>query len=246
MRLLHTSDVHLAGTGHEAPGHHLHPCLCSLVALHRLAVEHRVDAVVIAGDLFDHARVGEELVTEVFGRLDRIPGEVVLLVGNHDVHDDRSIYRRYAGVVESSSVLFVDDHDGLDVRILDGAVHLWGRAMDEHSSSYRPLHGVADRPEDECWYLVVGHGHHIGDEPPERALRSSVITSDDIAATEADYVALGHHHVTTDVSAGGVTAWYSGAPTGWGGGQALVVDLDPDVGVTVTAVAVDLGPDGCA
>ena len=83
------------------------------------------------------------------------------------------------------------------------------------------------------------------DDSPDGAGRSSLITSADIAATGADYVALGHHHVLADVSAGGVTAFYSGAPTGYPGGQALVVELCPDSGVTATPVTVTL-PEECA
>lgn len=112
--------------------------------------------------------------------------------------------------------------------------------MDEHSPSFRPLHGVAPRPQGDLWYLVMGHGHHIGDEPVESAYRSSLITSTDIAATTADYVALGHHHAVTDVSAGGVVAWYSGAPSGYAGGRVLVVDFCPEGGVAVTPVPVEL------
>jgi DNA repair exonuclease SbcCD nuclease subunit len=52
---------------------------------------------------------------------------------------------------------------------------------------------------------------------------------DDIDATGADYVALGHWHVTTDLSQSGVAtpAWYSGAPMfGYGAGRMLLVDLE--------------------
>ena len=48
--------------------------------------------------------------------------------------------------------------------------------------------------------------------------------------TDADYVALGHWHVNTDLSTRGVTkpAWYSGAPMfGYGAGRMLLVDLVP-------------------
>lgn len=246
LRLLHTSDVHIAGYAPSGDGDHLDQCLCDLLAIDRLAHHHEVDGVIVAGDLFDHARVEEDLVAEVFRRLDKLPGECVLLVGNHDVHDDRSIYRRYEHVVRSSSVHFVDEHDGAEARLFDGSVHLWGRAMPEHSSAYRPLHGVAPRPADEAWYVVLGHGHHIGPGRPEDQHRSSVITDADVLATAADYVALGHHHVTTDVSVDQVTAWYSGAPSGYGGGQALVVDFCPDDGVSVTEIGVEHPAAGCS
>lgn len=245
LRLLHTSDVHIDGFGvghRDAP--HGEPCLCPLHGLEWLAHEHEVDGVLVVGDLFDHARVTAGTVHAVYDVLERLPGPCVVMVGNHDVHDDRSIYHRHGEVADRSGVHLVDEHDGLVLRLFDDALHLWGKAMHEHSPAYRPLGSVADRPTDAPWYLVMGHGHYVDD--PAESHRSSLITPRDIAATGADYVALGHWHVTTDVSTGPVTAWYSGAPSGTPGGQALIVDLDPTTGVSVTTVAVPLSPHGCA
>ena len=94
------------------------------------------------------------------------------------------------------------------------------------------------------WFIAMGHGHFVDDD--EASHRSSLITPGDIARTEADYVALGHWHVTTDVSQGPVSAWYCGAPSGRPGGHALIVDLHVDAGVQVTAIEVPLDPTGCA
>jgi len=238
LRFLHTSDVHLGSHGyHGAATHHRH-CVCPLLAVDALAREHGVDGVLVMGDLFDHARVDETLVGKAFGVLDGFPGATVLIVGNHDVHDDSSLYRRHGHVVSGSETVFFDELHGTTTALFDGELVLWGKAMDEHSARYRPLHGVPGRPDADAWYVVLGHGLHIGDDSVDGAGRSSLITAADIAATGADYVALGHHHVLTDVSAGGVTAFYSGAPTGYPGGQALVVDLHPDHGVRATPVPV--------
>lgn len=244
LRLLHTSDVHIDGYGvgvKDAP--HGAVCLCPLHGIESLAAEHRVDGVLVVGDLFDHARVDEPAMAQVYEILDRLPGQCVVMVGNHDVHDDRSLYRRHRHIVDNTGVVLLDEHAGSEVRLFDGSVHFWGRAMDEHSPQFRPLAGVASHPGD-AWYLVLGHGHYVPD--PDGSHRSSLITPDDIRSTQADYVALGHWHVTTDVSQGDVTAWYSGAPSGTPGGRALIVDLHPDHGVTVTPVDVPLDPAGCA
>lgn len=74
---------------------------------------------------------------------------------------------------------------------------------------------------------------------PTRWPASSLITAADIAATGADYVALGHHHVLTDVSAGGVPAFYcSSTEPGYPGGQVLLIDLCPETGVSFTPLPV--------
>jgi exonuclease SbcD len=244
LRLLHTSDVHIDGFGvSDRQADHADTCLCPLLAVERLAIEHDVDGVIVAGDLFDHARVSEGGVQAVYELLDRFPGQCIVIVGNHDVHDEGSLYRRHPEVVAGTSVLFLDELAGVEHRLFDDAVHLWGRAMDEHSPEFRPLHGVAERPPDDPWFLVLAHGHYVDDD--EDSYRSSQITASEIEATGADYVALGHWHVTTEVSQGPVTAWYCGAPSGRPGGNVLLVDLHPDSGVSVTTLEVAL-PDGCA
>ncbi|MFT7601796.1 MAG: exonuclease SbcD [Acidimicrobiales bacterium] len=245
LRLLHTSDVHIDGFGvGEREAEHAEVCLCPLHGLEKLAKEHDVDGVMVVGDLFDHARVSGTGVAAVYELLHRLPGECVVMVGNHDVHDERSIYHRFRQAVDVTDVLLLDDHDGSDHDMFGGALRVWGRAMDEHSPQFKPLHGVVPRPEDDAWFIAMGHGHYIDEDEPSH--RSSLITPSDIAATKADYVALGHWHVTTDVSQGPVSAWYCGAPSGRPGGHALIVDLDPVNGVQITQVDVPLSSTGCA
>lgn len=246
LRLLHTADLHVAGgfTTPKSCGSG-HECLCSILGVEQLIGETGADALLLAGDLFDHGRVPAELVGDVFDVLERLPVPCVLLAGNHDVYDASGLYRRHSGHVSRAGVHFLAEEAGSTLELFDGALTLWGKAMDEHSPTFRPLHGVAPRP-DAGWYVVLGHGHYVGEVPPEKEMRSSPITSADIAATAADYVALGHWHVTTEVSEEGVTAWYPGSPVqSWSDGVALLVDLDPASGVGVTALPIAPGDDGC-
>jgi DNA repair exonuclease SbcCD nuclease subunit len=243
VRFLHTSDVHLGSGGFPRPDHgdHLDECLCPLDAIEAAVADQRPDAVLVVGDLFDHQRVTGELVDRVLTRLAAIEPPCILLNGNHDLHDPGSLYRGRAE--ERSGMVFLDRHEGSTVELFDGALTVWGRAMDDHHRGFRPLHGVPDRPDGTGWWVVLGHGHH---EPDEGGYRSSPVTPDDIEATGADYVALGHWHVRTDVSAGPVTAWYSGAPHGFGAsGLWNLIDLDPDNGVRVEAAPVELPAAGC-
>jgi exonuclease SbcD len=247
VRLLHTSDVHLAG-GFSTPKtcERRYECLCPLLGVAELARQHRPDVLLVVGDLFDHGRVGDELVEDAFEILAGLDVVTVLISGNHDVHDDGSLYRRHEPVVGGAGVTFIDEVEGATVELLDGALHLWGRAMDDHHPGFRPLQGVPGRPDPDAWYVVLGHGHYVGGEPPEASMRSSPITDDDIAATGADYVALGHWHALTDVSAPSVPAWYAGSPMmSWSQGVALLVDLVPGASARVEPLPVMPPPDGC-
>jgi exonuclease SbcD len=244
VRLLHTSDVHIGG-GFRAPeeGDHHDHCLCPILVIEQLVAANGVDVMLVVGDLFDHQRVTADLVDEVLGRLGNLGIPCVVIAGNHDVHDDRSIY--LPGTPARSGVIFLDDPDGATVELLDGALHLWGKAMPVHDRTFRPLRDAPDRPDPDAWWVVLGHGHleHAEDDPLGR---SSPVSPADIEATGADYVALGHWHIRTDASTETVTAWYSGAPYGvTASHQMNLVDLHPSQGVLVSSLPVALPPEGC-
>jgi DNA repair exonuclease SbcCD nuclease subunit len=229
LRILQTSDVHLGPRSREPNGllHH-DECICPIEVLGHLAHEHRVDVVLIVGDLFEHARVSHQLVTDTFERLSRIEAEIALLPGNHDVYDETNVYRRQRDEVDRAGVRFFDDPQGQSFDFAGGALRVWARAMDDHSPRFAPLGDPPARPDDG-WYIAAAHGHFVASVADD-AHRSSRITPADIDATRADYVALGHWHVTTDLATRGVAtpAWYSGAPMfGHGAGRMLLVDLVP-------------------
>ena len=212
--------------------------MCPIDVIAHLVVEHEVDVVLVVGDLFDHARVSERLVTETFRGLQGLAAEVALLPGNHDVYDETALYRKHRAAIDSSGIRFFEDPDGTSFDMAGGALRLWARAMEDHTPEYTPLAGAPAHPGDR-WYVAAGHGHFA--TTAEDAHRSSPITVEDINAIGADYVALGHWHVTTDLSTRGATtpAWYSGAPLfGYGAGQMLLIDLVPGVGAQVTQLDV--------
>src|SRR5262245_261584 len=85
MRFLHTGDWHV---GKPLRGRsRTDEYAAALDEVHRIAVEARVDAVLIAGDVFDSAAPppeAERLVYDFLARL--IPEDIacVLIAGNHD------------------------------------------------------------------------------------------------------------------------------------------------------------------
>ena len=240
LRLLHTSDVHLGPRSFEPTGLlHTHECLCPVGVIESIVDAEQVDVVLIAGDLFDHARVSEELVVTTLSRLGALRADVALLPGNHDVFDDIAVYRRHRGELEASSIHFFDEPAGRIADLADGALRIWARAMEAHTPHNHPLADPPPHPGDR-WFVAAAHGHFV-ESPIDDAHRSSRISIESIEATAADYVALGHWHVTTDLSARGVRrpAWYPGAPLfGYGAGQMLLIDFVPGVGPVVRPVPV--------
>ncbi|NNG37508.1 exonuclease SbcCD subunit D [Nakamurella aerolata] len=85
MRLLHTSDWHVGRTFHGRDL--LEDQRSVLAAIAELVAEHRVDAVLIAGDLYDRAVPSADAIavlTEAFSAIRAAGAQIVASAGNHD------------------------------------------------------------------------------------------------------------------------------------------------------------------
>lgn len=87
MKLLHTADLHIGQQLHGYDRREEHTAM--LQALTEAAVEHRVDAVVVCGDVFDSARPSSQstaIFAQAMARLRRALPEAAIVVtaGNHD------------------------------------------------------------------------------------------------------------------------------------------------------------------
>jgi DNA repair exonuclease SbcCD nuclease subunit len=107
--------------------------------------------------------------------------------------------------------------------------------MEEHEPEFQPVAHIPTR-DDGHWCLAMGHGFFYAER--QRPERSSPIFADEVRDTGWDYVALGHHHVRTDVSQGRVAAYYAGAPAIEGKvehpeGIVLRIDFSAENGIRV-------------
>jgi DNA repair exonuclease SbcCD nuclease subunit len=238
VRVLHTADVHLESDGYgDARQHAAHQQRGRRIfqrIVDRALID-EVDLLLIAGDLFDHNRVADDAVDFVRGELARFRRPVVILPGNHDALYTNAIYDRHDLTAGTSHVRVIRRLDGETVELPELDAVVWGRAMAEHEPGFQPLAHIPGR-DDRRWHLAMGHGFFY--DTRQRPDRSSPIFADEIRDTGWDYVALGHQHVQTDVSQGGVVAYYAGAPvTDWGGahpvGSVLRIDLSAADGIRV-------------
>jgi DNA repair exonuclease SbcCD nuclease subunit len=222
ITLLHTSDVHVAGDQHSRQG---------LQLVVDVALERRVDAVLIAGDLFDSSRVPEAPVAEVIEQLSRLAVPVVVIPGNHDCIDEKSIYRRVDLRQAGDHVFFAGDPAGETVVFDDLSLAVWARGIEDHHPGHHPLAGYpGGRPD--FWDVVLTHGHLV--TTPDDRYRSSQISSDEIAALDCDYLALGHWHRFVDVSQGRTTGSYCGSPSE--GAGVVLASFNPEQGVRMERV----------
>jgi len=230
LRLLHTADVHLgarhADLGEQASAQRERQ-FAAFRATIDLALEERVDAVLIAGDLFDSNTQPRRSVDRVAAELRRLADaaiRTVVIPGTHDVYDGASVYRAYdlaalAGLPADTDRLVVLTPDRPDVVLgpLDLAVH--GRVFATKRAPRSPLAGLDVTGDDRAsWHVGMVHGSLL---IPGRTEHDEVVfTSEEIAATHLDYLALGHWHSSQRGQAGATLWAYSGAP------EPVAVDQD--------------------
>ena len=227
VRLIHTSDVHLGdGSGHPY-------ALKALAAVVDAASRLGGEMLLLVGDIFDNARVSDEVVQDFLDEIGRLDIPAVLLPGNHDLYGEGSVYLRDVFKGKPDNLTIIEGPEGQAIGFPGLTLDVWGRAMLSHTPEFRPLRGMPART-DGHWLVALAHGHfHFEDDPD---LRSSPIFPLDVANASCDYLALGHWDRHVDVSQGGVTAVYSGTARGPSSsgylGEITIVDLNPDNGVT--------------
>ena len=198
MRLLHFADLHL-----DAPFAWARPETArlrrrnrreTLTRILQLADEERVDAILCAGDLFEHERFTPDTVAflrESFGRTDR---PIYLAPGNHDWYSARS---PYALEEWSPNVHLFTEARLTPVELADGLT-LWGAA---HRAPANTGPFFADfRPDRGGVHLAVAHASERSALPyqePDKELHAPFDAAE-LEAAGIDHAFLGHYHVARD------------------------------------------------
>ena len=226
--LVHSSDLHLSADYSVGPSGSS-DALSALREVLAAATAARADLLILAGDTFDHNRQPSELIDRAARTMDEFGAPIVILPGNHDPLTPDSVYRR-AELAAASNVCVL----GLNVDeavVFSGlGLEVWGRAHLDYSDM-SPL--VRPRSRSTRWQLAAAHGHYV-EEPdkPGRLLGSWLIRREELIATGADYIALGHWNRAARVGDQQINAYYSGCPDY--AGTVNVVRLRHDGAVDVT------------
>ena len=231
--VVHSSDLHVDHdyTARLHGGDGTAGLACVLAAANTMAA----DLVLLAGDTFDHHRVPQALIERAAAVLASAPMPIVILPGNHDPAVSTAIYRiGPLAAVGNLHVIGISHDEAVDFPRL--SLEVWGRAHHDYEDMI-PFETV--RLRRTRWLIAMAHGHY---EPnPDRSIgpRPSWLIGDaEIAATGADYVALGHWNRAVRVGNGTVPAYYSGSPEY--AGTVNVVRLSAVDGVTVTRHPLDI------
>lgn len=231
LRIVHSSDLHVS-EGFTEPLHRGDGTAGLRVVL-AAARAAGADVAILAGDTFENNRLSAELLDRAAALLAAAGMPVVILPGNHDPAIADSVFHRAVAAPANVHVIGVTDDAAVAFPGL--ALEIWGNAHRDYGDS-APLAGP--QPRRSFWQIAVAHGHYAPQADRSTKLRPGwLIGDDEIAATQADYVALGHWNRHIRVGGEAIQAYYSGSPDF--AGTVNLVRLLPSGDVTVDRMPVD-------
>jgi len=198
VKLLHFADLHL-----DAPFAWARPETARLRRRNRretltrileLAAAEQVDAVLCAGDLFEHERFSADLLEFLRASFARTDRRIFLAPGNHDWYSDRSPY----ALVEWPANVHVFTEGRFTPVDLAAGLTLWGAAhrapanTGDLFSDFR-----VDRPG---VHIAVAHASESGALPFQESGKQphAPFEAGEIAASGLAHAFLGHYHVARD------------------------------------------------
>ena len=218
LRVVHCSDIHLDCDREHGESHR-----AALVQVMREAEHVDASLLLIAGDLFDSNQATTDTIEWAMQTLEGFRLPVVMIPGNHDCLEENAIFHRFNfDALSGVDMLSAPNGEVRSLPHLDVAI--WGKGMVNHSHSFRPLVHMPERPSHARWFIGMGHGIYVPEG--EDTGRSSPVHAEDIAASQCDYIALGHHHAALEVHGGDTAATYSGSPSDLIGKAATYTIID--------------------
>jgi DNA repair protein SbcD/Mre11 len=251
FRFLHTGDLHLdsplKGLASEAPPEILAALRAAGTeawqAIVRLAIDERVDFVLVAGDVFEVASptlLGQTRFRDGLARLAEAGIASFVVHGNHDPMDERSwapslsfpetVHRFGTAIVEAIPVL----RDGREIARVHGRSYPRIAVTENYALGFRA---------DPRAPFSIGLLHaNVGDRPGHA--NYAPCSAGDLRASGMDYWALGHIHRPGRVLID-PPAYYCGIPQGRDPGElgargCYLLDVDGAGMVTARFVATDV------
>jgi DNA repair exonuclease SbcCD nuclease subunit len=209
---LHTADWQIGkmfGNMSEASTYLRDRRIETVKTIASLASKRQVDAVLVAGDVFDDNAVHEKTLFKTINAMSGYTGPWLLLPGNHDAAQAESVWQRLADIKPDNIHL-----------LLKSEPFIWSTPGNVKTAVLpAPLQRRHDSNDLTAWYdscstpdgaFRVGLAHgSVANRLPERGEAFNSIS--DLRAKNArlDYLALGDWHGTLDIAD---RTWYAGTP----------------------------------
>jgi len=191
----------------------------AITAMQAIARDENVDAVLVAGDLFDSPSTKASVVSEALARMGKFPCPVYVIPGNHDHGGPGSTWTQ-AFFQRECAKLAPNVHVCMEPAPVVGngfvlyPCPLTRRAETGDPTAWLREEGVFEDADAALPRVVLAHGSVLdfsggGEDPEEDAGATNKVGLERLPMEEIDYVALGDWHGTKQV---GPKAWYAGTP----------------------------------
>ena len=213
-----------------------------------LAAEEQVDAVLVAGDIFDAQTLSERTLHRTFLALSAYPGPWLMLPGNHDAALAESIWARASriGAIPANVHLL----QAAPPYVMESIATVILPAPLTQRQTHDDLTAWFDNAVTPEGYLRIGLAHgSVTGQLAESIDSPNPIASERAASARLDYLALGDWHGLKQID---TRTWYSGTPEADrfrknfqnnAAGQALLVSLE-DAGAEPQVRPVTIGQHG--
>jgi DNA repair exonuclease SbcCD nuclease subunit len=172
-----------------------------------VARDRAVDAVLVAGDMFDGNAVKDETIRRAIKAMDGFSGPWVLLPGNHDAALAESVWTRLVrcGVPENLRLATSPE----PMVLADGRTVILPAPLRRRQETVdlTEWFDAAERPADAV-RIGLAHGS-VANRLPEEAEAKNPIADDRADQARLDYLALGDWHGTRQIAP---RTWYAGTP----------------------------------
>ncbi|MBU4610065.1 DNA repair exonuclease [Achromobacter sp. GG226] len=209
--------------------------LAAVEAIAAQAAQERVDAVLVAGDVFDMQEVSDRTVRRLFGALSAYAGPWVMIAGNHDAALSASVWTRAQQLGCVPHNVHLPAATGV-VDLPDAGLAVLAAPLTQRHT-YDDVTAAFDALASEPGRVRVGLAHgSVSGHLPDTIDSANPIAADRAARAQLDYLALGDWHGCLQIDA---RTWYAGTPEpdrfrANAPGQMLLVQIDgpgatPDV-----------------
>lgn len=191
MKILHTGDIHLGARfiGCLEGGRLRRQLEVTFRKIIDKAIEERVGLFLIAGDLFDSSSPTQSLLDFVKGQFQRLKNngiEICYIPGTHD----QGV--RVDGIIQFQNPEWEYKEFG-DVTVYG-----------INPTQEFPLRSLTKKTDTKYHIALLHASFHI----PDKTMDECLVTKEDIANCQMDYIALGHWHNLCQYG----KAWFCGSP----------------------------------
>jgi DNA repair exonuclease SbcCD nuclease subunit len=209
VKILHTADWQLGKAFAKFPDEAAVPLreqrVTTIKKIAALAVQEQVDAVLVAGDVFEFENIADKLLHQTLHAMSAYRGPWLMLPGNHDPATAESVWWQLRRLEPPDNVVIIDkplayEIPGKNAVVLAAPLQRKHEAVD----ITQWFDGHATTPDG----IRIGLAHgSLDNRLPERGEAANTISDKRTEKADLDYLAMGDWHGTLQIDR---RIWYAG------------------------------------